>query len=195
MQYGIVQVRPERCMSCKRCVLACAVAHSKSKELLGAMKEFPRPHARVSLNVVGDMTVPTECKHCDAAGCVMVCPSGAMSKPTAYGPVVLDQEKCVGCGHCVLACPYGVPQYVERGLRVTKCDQCMDRLVEGLEPACVEACPTRTLLFVRQQGATMEEAANSTDVLWKRIEAMREKAAAATAMVEASTPEPAGKEV
>ena len=195
MQYGIVHVRPERCMSCKRCVVACAVAHSQSKELFGAIKEFPRPHARVSLNVLGDVTVPTECKHCDGAACVMVCPSGAMHKPHAYGPVVLDQEKCVGCGHCVLACPYGVPQYVERGLVVTKCDQCIDRLEEGLIPACVEACPTRTLVFERQAEVTLEEAENSTSVLWKRIEAMRKKAAHVSGPAAERAPEPARKGV
>jgi carbon-monoxide dehydrogenase iron sulfur subunit len=195
MQYGIVQVRPERCMSCKRCVLACAVAHSQSKELIGAIKEFPRPHPRVSLNVLGELTVPTECKHCDGAACVMVCPSGAMTKPGAYGPVVLDQESCVGCGHCVLACPYGVPQYVERGLKVTKCDQCMDRLEQGLEPACVEACPTRTLLFERQAEVSLEEAANSASALWKRIETMRKKAAAVSGPAAEPAPEPARKEV
>ena len=173
MQFGTVQVRPERCMSCKRCVLACAVAHSQSKDLLGAMKEFPKPKGRVTLHRMGGLTVPTECRHCDAAACVMVCPSGAMHKPTAYGPVILDQEKCVGCGHCVLACPYGVPRYAEKGLKVIKCDQCMDRLEQGLVPACVEACPTGTLLFDQRSEVSDGETVNTAQVLWERIQALR----------------------
>lgn len=131
-------------MACRRCSLACAVEHSASKDLHVACAEWPAPQARASLERVGDAAVPVACRHCDAAACVAACPTGALSR-TADGPVLLREARCVGCGHCVVACPYGVVR--QRRGQVTKCDLCVDRLAQGRVPACVEACPTRTLTF------------------------------------------------
>jgi Fe-S-cluster-containing dehydrogenase component len=78
---------------------------------------------------------------------VVVCPSGALGRAGPREPVVLAQEKCVGCQDCTLACPYGVPRMTADRAAVIKCDLCVERLGRGEVPACVEACPTGTLTF------------------------------------------------
>ncbi len=86
------------------------------------------------------------CKHCTHAGCLDVCPTGALFR-TEFGTVVVQQDICNGCGYCVSGCPYGV---IDRRLgdgRAQKCTLCYDRLRGGLEPACAKACPTDSIQF------------------------------------------------
>jgi formate dehydrogenase iron-sulfur subunit len=104
------------------------------------------------------------CKHCTHAGCLDVCPTGALFR-TEYGTVVVQQDVCNGCGYCVPACPFGVidrrqlprePDDAPLALpllgkqedgRVWKCTLCYDRLKGGHEPACAKACPTESIQF------------------------------------------------
>ncbi|MFF9001267.1 4Fe-4S dicluster domain-containing protein [Streptomyces achromogenes] len=86
------------------------------------------------------------CKHCTHAGCLDVCPTGALFR-TEFGTVVVQQDICNGCGYCVPACPYGVIGRREGDGRVWKCTLCYDRLGVGLEPACAKACPTDSIQF------------------------------------------------
>ncbi|WP_324649512.1 4Fe-4S dicluster domain-containing protein [Georgenia sp. H159] len=92
------------------------------------------------------------CKHCTHAGCLDVCPTGALFR-TEFGTVVVQDDVCNGCGYCVPACPYGV---IERrrgpagALNVgiaQKCTLCYDRLGDGLQPACAQACPTASIQY------------------------------------------------
>jgi formate dehydrogenase iron-sulfur subunit len=86
------------------------------------------------------------CKHCTHAGCLDVCPTGALFR-TEFGTVVVQQDICNGCGYCVPACPYGVIDKREDDGRVFKCTMCYDRLTDGLQPACATACPTQSIQF------------------------------------------------
>jgi formate dehydrogenase iron-sulfur subunit len=86
------------------------------------------------------------CKHCTHAGCLDVCPTGALFR-TEFGTVVVQQDICNGCGYCVSACPYGVIDRREDDGRAWKCTLCYDRLQGGLEPACAKACPTDSIQF------------------------------------------------
>jgi formate dehydrogenase iron-sulfur subunit len=86
------------------------------------------------------------CKHCTHAGCLDVCPTGALFR-TEFGTVVVQQDICNGCGYCVSACPYGVIDRREEDGRAWKCTLCYDRLKGGLEPACAKACPTDSIQF------------------------------------------------
>jgi formate dehydrogenase iron-sulfur subunit len=86
------------------------------------------------------------CKHCTHAGCLDVCPTGALFR-TEFGTVVVQQDICNGCGYCVSACPYGVIERREEDGRAWKCTMCYDRLRGGLEPACAKACPTDSIQF------------------------------------------------
>ena len=86
------------------------------------------------------------CKHCTHAGCLDVCPTGALFR-TEFGTVVVQQDICNGCGYCVSACPYGVIDRRPDDGRAAKCTLCYDRLRGGLEPACAQACPTQSIQF------------------------------------------------
>src|ERR671938_119237 len=86
------------------------------------------------------------CKHCTHAGCLDVCPTGALFR-TEFGTVVVQQDICNGCGYCVSGCPYGVIDRREDDGRAWKCTLCYDRLHGGLEPACAKACPTASIQF------------------------------------------------
>ncbi|GHG43085.1 MULTISPECIES: 4Fe-4S dicluster domain-containing protein [Amycolatopsis] len=86
------------------------------------------------------------CKHCTHAGCLDVCPTGALFR-TEFGTVVVQQDICNGCGYCVSGCPYGVIGRRPGDGRAQKCTLCYDRLHDGLEPACAKACPTDSIQF------------------------------------------------
>jgi formate dehydrogenase iron-sulfur subunit len=88
------------------------------------------------------------CKHCEQAGCLEVCPTGALYR-TQFGSVDVHQDVCIGCRYCVGACPFGVIDYNQRTGRVNKCILCQDRLEEGSGTACAKACPTSSLTFGR----------------------------------------------
>src|SRR5919112_1829505 len=86
------------------------------------------------------------CKHCTHAGCLDVCPTGALFR-TEFGTVVVQGDICNGCGYCVPSCPYGVINQRKDDGRVFKCTLCYDRLTDGLMPACATACPTQSIQF------------------------------------------------
>ena len=86
------------------------------------------------------------CKHCTHAGCLDVCPTGALFR-TEFGTVVVQADICNGCGYCVSGCPYGVIDRRHGDGRAWKCTLCYDRLRGGLEPACAKACPTDSIQF------------------------------------------------
>ncbi len=86
------------------------------------------------------------CLHCGEAGCIKVCPSVGALYRTEEGLVGFDQDKCISCNYCVSGCPFDVPRY-DANNKITKCHGCFDRVANGLQPACVKACPTGTLMF------------------------------------------------
>jgi Fe-S-cluster-containing dehydrogenase component len=87
------------------------------------------------------------CFHCENPWCVAACPTGAMKRRDKDGIVFVDESLCVGCKTCITACPWGAPQWNPEIGKVVKCDYCMDRIDEGLKPACVATCLTRCLSF------------------------------------------------
>ncbi len=86
------------------------------------------------------------CKHCNDAGCLNACPTGAIMR-TDLGNVVVRQEVCIGCKYCVPACPFGVISFSEQTGTVHKCTLCNDRIHNGLPTACAKACPTGSITF------------------------------------------------
>ena len=96
---------------------------------------------------------PRSCLHCDNAPCVTVCPTGASFKREEDGIVLVDEDKCFGCGLCAWACPYGARELDQGTGTMKKCTLCVDRITdESLEeaarvPACVQACPASARHF------------------------------------------------
>jgi len=85
------------------------------------------------------------CMHCTQASCVSVCPSGAAQHRGEF--VLIDQERCVGCGNCVVACPFGSVHREPPNGTARKCTLCIDRVSNGLTPACAKTCPTGAIQF------------------------------------------------
>ncbi len=86
------------------------------------------------------------CKHCVRAGCLEVCPTGAIIR-TEFDTVVIQSDVCNGCRACIAACPFGVIEVNPVSNTAQKCTLCYDRLQVGLEPACSKACPTDSIQF------------------------------------------------
>ena len=137
-----------RCTGCYTCIVACKDWHD--------VPAGPASYRRVTTfekGIFPDLFVAfltTSCYHCDNPDCVPACPVGAITKRDDNGVVVVDREACLGregCGGaCLEACPYDAPQFgAEDDPKMQKCNFCIDRLDEGKNPICVDACPMRAL--------------------------------------------------
>lgn len=150
----MIYVEPGLCLSCKSCELACAVAHSESKDLFMALYEEPLPQARVQVEGLEGRSVPLQCRHCEDAPCIKICPTGAINRLSTGSPLLIQQDKCIGCKWCLMVCPFGMIQLQNGGKGVIKCDLCVERLAHGREPACVSSCPTGALKFLSVEEIT-----------------------------------------
>ena len=151
-----VFVHPERCIGCKQCESACAVAHSQTKNLFLAVFESPTPKPRIHAEpgLVMNTAFPNKCRHCSPAPCMGVCPTAAIHRPVDYPDIVMvDAHKCIACGMCAMVCPFDVITYYplavtpERQVVAVKCDHCIERQRMNLIPACVESCKVNALEF------------------------------------------------
>lgn len=133
-----------RCTGCQSCVIACkaqndTAAHEFNTRIL--IEEAKDAHgSRVAFT-------PVQCNQCENPPCVAPCPKDATFK-RPDGIVVTDWNRCTSDLSCVSACPfearYPDPRHANKA---DKCDFCLHRLVKGLQPACVDACPSRARLF------------------------------------------------
>jgi formate dehydrogenase beta subunit len=88
-----------------------------------------------------------QCMHCAEPGCLVACPADGAIVQYANGIVDFQQDACIGCGYCMSGCPFNIPKFSPKSRKVFKCTLCADRVNEGLEPACIKACPTGCLHF------------------------------------------------
>ena len=91
-------------------------------------------------NIAKAFFLPKLCNQCENPPCVQVCPVGA-SFQTNDGVVLIDRTWCIGCGYCIMACPYGVRFFHPVYKVADKCTFCYHRITKGLKTACVQACP------------------------------------------------------
>ena len=127
-----------KCIGCRSCEIACNEQNGNPAEIhwrrFGEIEGGTWPDTQRSYLSMG-------CNHCLDAACLKGCPVDAYTKDPATGIILHSADACIGCQYCVWNCPYSVPQFnPERGV-VGKCDMCHSRLSDGLEPACVNACP------------------------------------------------------
>jgi len=88
-----------------------------------------------------------QCMHCEDPGCLRACPADGAIIKYENGIVDFQQENCIGCGYCISGCPFDIPKFNPTTNKVYKCTLCSDRVGQGLEPACIKACPTGCLKF------------------------------------------------
>lgn len=153
----MIVVHPKRCVSCHSCVIGCSVEHSHSKQLYAAIFETPRPRSRIFVERAASISLPIQCRHCEDAPCVHVCPTGAMSRQEPDEAVLVQQDLCIGCKWCILACPFGAVSQNETDRTMNKCDLCLERTPLGLAPACVASCPTGALEFTEIKTFTRDK--------------------------------------
>ncbi|MEW8424229.1 MAG: 4Fe-4S dicluster domain-containing protein [Candidatus Thiodiazotropha sp.] len=142
----------ERCVACKSCEIACSIEHSASKNLFGAAYEENKSRSRMNVQNVGVYSYPLNCNHCENASCMNACPTGAMTRDAETNSVYVEADTCIGCWMCVMACPFGAVSADHATKTALKCDRCPGRVEEGLNPACVDACPTQALIFDTPEG-------------------------------------------
>lgn len=160
--------------SCRDCMDACHTVHNvpdfgnPKDEVKWIWTEtyehaFPSQHHAFTTEDVEGSPFILLCNHCENPPCVRVCPTKATFKRDD-GIVLMDYHRCIGCRFCMAACPYGSRSFNWRNPRpfikeirkayptrmrgvVEKCNFCSERLAEGLQPACVEACSAKALTF------------------------------------------------
>jgi Fe-S-cluster-containing dehydrogenase component len=132
-------VDPSRCIGCRACVQACGECGTHRGRSLIHLDEMDRG--------ASTQTVPMVCMHCEDPTCAEVCPADAI-KQNEDGVVQSSlKPRCIGCSNCVLACPFGVPNYEADLDQMLKCDMCYDRTSVGLKPMCASVCPSDALWF------------------------------------------------
>jgi carbon-monoxide dehydrogenase iron sulfur subunit len=151
-----VFVHPERCIGCKQCEVACAVAHSETKSLFWSVFESPLPKPRIHAEPGPALNTafPNKCRHCNPAPCMAACPTAAIYRAEDFPEIVLiDERKCIACGMCAMVCPFDVITYHpsaqarDRSAVAIKCNHCISRQRQGQIPACAEVCKVHALEF------------------------------------------------
>jgi formate dehydrogenase iron-sulfur subunit len=156
---------PTVCIGCKACEVACKQwnqlpaldderstlsgdSYDNTRRLDGThwrhvkfVEQFDETRSDGRWTMLSDV-----CKHCVQAGCLEVCPTGAIIR-TEFDTVVIQSDTCNGCKACLAACPFGVIDINPVSKTAQKCTLCYDRLQAGMEPACSQACPTDSIVF------------------------------------------------
>lgn len=143
-----------RCIGCQTCMAACIEAHDIPGNIAA-------PRLRVTRTY--EISAPVACHHCEDAPCAKACPTGALFFDPKNHRIGVNEDNCIGCKSCVMACPFGAVSVATTQVPVLmgdvrvgsqtksfvlKCDLCVDR--PG-GPACAEACPTKGLTLVDEE--------------------------------------------
>lgn len=132
-----------KCMTCKSCIYACILAHSKSGNILQLIADDKQvPVARLKFEVCDNGFRLIKCNHCESAPCIELCPQNAISRDK-LGFVQINEKLCNGCGNCSTGCN---AIFLHDGLAY-KCDGCSERIANNKLPACVESCLSHALII------------------------------------------------
>lgn len=150
-----IYINESACIGCHLCEVYCQAEHSQSKDLIKAFKKEPsRPVARLRVEEKRPISFSVRCRHCTEATCVYACLTGALRKDSVTGIVTVDENKCIGCWTCVLACPFAaIVRDTQRG-QIVKCDLCAGKDM----PVCVANCPNEALVYAEAQDDTIGNA-------------------------------------
>ncbi len=148
------------CVGCQGCEEACAEVNGfPEPDLDDSVLEKERKTSITQYSVINQYEVDDEeifvkkqCMHCNQPACAAACLTKAMLK-REEGPVIWREDKCMGCRFCMVSCPFDIPkfEYDEWNPKIQKCNMCWERLKEGEQPACVEACPAEAIIFGKRK--------------------------------------------
>ncbi len=137
-----------RCIHCKACEVHCQAKNAMPPDLKLGVHTSSRLEMKNGRPVMNASY--RSCYHCKEPACVEICPTDAMRIREEDGLVYMEPSLCIGCEACIDECPWHIPVFNEATNVVMKCDFCMDRLDNGLLPACVTACTTHALSFTKK---------------------------------------------
>lgn len=152
-----IYVDSNKCLGCKSCEVACGMSHDAA-DLYTAVQEKRAIQSRTSVVQVGNYVTPIQCRQCENAPCIEVCPIGALYQDG--GMVQLNESACIGCKLCSMVCPFGairmgvqmqrVGKRIVKKSKPLKCDLCVSRTGKIAEEscACIQACPTKAMFLV-----------------------------------------------
>ncbi len=129
-------VQPHHCIGCRACEMACAFTHGEEGKPAASRCQT------VTISAKAEEYVPMICLQCVHAACVQVCPVGAITRDDEKGVVVVDNERCIRCMACTVACPFGNMHFDPVHKLIHKCDLCRGC---GDYPRCAMFCPTDCL--------------------------------------------------
>ncbi len=160
-----------RCLGCRGCQVACKSwndlrAGASTFSATGTNPKhldsntFTRMIFRETATADGRVKstfVKRQCMHCVDPACAAACPVSALVK-TKDGPVVYEDDRCIGCRYCMVACPFSIPkfQWEARVPYIRKCTFCADRIALGKLPSCVATCPSQALVFGEREDMLRE---------------------------------------
>jgi phenylacetyl-CoA:acceptor oxidoreductase subunit 1 len=189
-RYAMV-VDLRRCVGCQTCTVACRQSNGTPpgvqwRSVLDLESgEYPN---------VNRTFVPIGCQHCSKPPCMYVCPSTA-TRQRDDGIVTIDYDLCIGCGYCIVACPYQArfkvtkPRYAYNGSGpmeneaaradsatigvATKCTYCFDRIDDGLsrgltpgvDPEATPSCVNSCIAYALHFGDAEDPDSNVSALL------------------------------
>src|SRR5579863_9513553 len=139
-KYAFV-IDQRKCIGCHACTVACKAEHDTP---IGVYRTWVKYIEKGEFPNSRRYFLVSRCNHCTDAPCVTICPTKALYK-RADGIVDFDADRCIGCKSCMQACPYDAIYIDDDTHTAAKCNFCAHRVDQGLEPACVVVCPTRSI--------------------------------------------------
>jgi len=153
-----VLVREDLCIGCGLCRVYCEAHHSGRDDIVKAFKRRAVPPVGgIRIEQSGIRALSVRCQHCENAPCVEACLTAALHRDDESGLVLIDSERCIGCGTCMLVCPLGAISRDRDTGKAVKCDGCLDREI----PRCVSICPNGALEVREATSVAAPEAATA----------------------------------
>ncbi|WP_066175183.1 4Fe-4S dicluster domain-containing protein [Bacillus marinisedimentorum] len=141
-RYGML-IDTTKCVGCYACRVSCQMQNELPIEQ--SFITFHEKENGIFPNVKHEI-IPVQCQHCENAPCEEVCPTKA-TYTTEDGIVLVDEDRCIGCKYCMVACPYDARSQNHETYVVEKCRFCAEEVAQGKQPSCVSTCISDARVF------------------------------------------------